>query len=51
MSLVLWWMQATPESGSDSTLMIRVVAGIAALAIVIFILIRRKRKASKDDWS
>jgi LPXTG-motif cell wall-anchored protein len=51
MSLSFWLMQATPEAGSDPTMMIRVVAGVVALALVVLILVRRKRKASKDDWS
>lgn len=49
MSLLL--MQATPESGFDSTTIIRVVAGVLALVLVVLILMRRKRKASKQDWS
>ena len=51
MSLVLLLMQTAPESGMDSATIIRVVAGIVALGLVVFILARRKRKASKDDWS
>jgi LPXTG-motif cell wall-anchored protein len=51
MSMALWLLQATPETGSDSTSTIRVVAGVVALVLVIVILWRRKSKASKDDWS
>ena len=51
MSLALWLIQATPESGSDNTTIIRVIAGVAALVCVVAILARRKRKASKEDWS
>ncbi len=51
MALALWLIQATPESGSDNTTMIRVVAGVLALVCVIAIVVRRKRKASKEDWS
>ncbi|MBI4484333.1 MAG: LPXTG cell wall anchor domain-containing protein [Acidobacteria bacterium] len=51
MPLALWLTQATPESGSDSTTIIRVAAGVLALLCVVAILVRRKRKASKQDWS
>ena len=53
MSLALWLilLQATPETGSDSTTIIRVGAGVLALLCVIAILVRRKRKASKQDWT
>ena len=51
MSLALWLLQATPETGSDSTNVIRIVAGVLALVCVVAILMRRKQKASKDDWS
>ena len=51
MSIVFSLMQVTPEGGSDSTTMIRIVAGVLALVLVIVILARRKRKASKEDWS
>ncbi len=51
MPLALWLIQAAPESGSDNTTIIRIVAGVLALVCVAAILIRRKRKASKEDWS
>ena len=52
MFLALWLLQETPESGTDSTTIIRIIAGVLALAVVIAILVRRKRKAAKEeDWS
>ena len=51
MALALWLLQAAPESGGDSTNLIRIVAGVLALALVVVILVRRKKKASKEDWS
>ncbi len=51
MSFSYWLMQAAPETGSDSTMTVQIVAGVLALALVVIILVRRKRKASKDDWS
>ena len=51
MMFALWLLQATPEGASDNTTTIRVVAGILALVCVAVILLRRKRKASKEDWS
>ena len=51
MMLALWLLQATPDAGTDNSSTIRVVAGVAALAIVALILVRRKRKTSKEDWS
>jgi LPXTG-motif cell wall-anchored protein len=48
---VLWLFQETPDTGSDNTTMIRVIAGAAALAIIAVILMRRKKKTSKEDWS
>lgn len=51
MPLALWLLQATPESGSDNTTTIRVIAGVLALVCVVVILVRRKRKASKQDWT
>ena len=51
MPLALWLIQAAPESGSDNTTIIRIVAGVLALVCVAAILMRRKRKASKEDWS
>ncbi len=49
MNLALWLLQAT-EEGGDPTLTIRVIAGILALACIVFIIVRRKKKASKEDW-
>ena len=52
MSLALWLFQATPDTPADSsTTMFRVVAGILAVAIVVIIFVRRKKKASKEDWT
>jgi len=51
LTVVLWLIQATPEAGSDNTTMIRVGAGVLALVCIAVILVRRKRKASKEDWS
>ena len=49
--VALWLIQATPETGSDNTTMIRVGAGVLALICIVVIVVRRKRKASKEDWS
>jgi len=52
MFLALWLLQATPDTPADSgTTPIRVVAAILALALVVIIFVRRKRKASKEDWT
>ena len=51
MALALWLLQAAPESGEGSTNLIRVVAGVLALGLIVVILVRRKKKASKEDWS
>jgi LPXTG-motif cell wall-anchored protein len=51
MAFALWLLQATPDTGSDNSTMIRVGAGVLALVIVAVILVRRKKKASKEDWS
>jgi LPXTG-motif cell wall-anchored protein len=51
MPLALWLIQAAPETGGDSTTIIRIAAGALALVCVVVILVRRKRKASKEDWS
>ncbi|PYS03124.1 MAG: hypothetical protein DMG15_24400 [Acidobacteria bacterium] len=48
---VLWLIQAAPDTGSDNTTLIRVVAGVLALVCIAVILVRRKRKTSKEDWS
>jgi LPXTG-motif cell wall-anchored protein len=46
-----WLIQAAPDTGSDNSTMIRLGAGVLALICIAFILVRRKRKASKEDWS
>ena len=51
MAIALWLLQATPDAANDNSTTIRVIAGVAALAVVAIILIRRKRKTSKEDWS
>jgi LPXTG-motif cell wall-anchored protein len=51
LAFAFWLLQETPDTGSDNGTMIRVVAGAAALAIVAVILVRRKKKTSKEDWS
>ena len=51
MTFALWLLQATPDDGSDRTTTIRLVAGVLALVCVAVIIVRRKRKASKEDWS
>ena len=50
-SLIFLPAQATTEGGTDMTTMIRIGAGVLALVGVVVIILRRKRKASKDDWS
>jgi hypothetical protein len=43
--------QATPPEGaSDKSLYIRIGAGILALVCLAIILVRRKRKAAKEEW-
>jgi LPXTG-motif cell wall-anchored protein len=51
MAFAFWLLQETPDTGSDNGTMIRVIAGAAALAIIAVILVRRKKKTSKEDWS
>jgi hypothetical protein len=51
MMFALWLIQAAPEDGSDRTTTIRIAAGVGVLVCVAVILVRRKRKASKEDWS
>lgn len=51
MPFALWLIQAAPESGSDNTTIIRIIAGVLAVVCVVAIIVRRKRKASKEDWS
>jgi hypothetical protein len=51
MSMAFWLFQAAEESGSGSTPTIRIVAGVLALVCIVLILVRRKRKGSKEDWS
>ena len=50
MFLALWLAQAMPGD-IDSTTIIRLAAGVLALVLVVAILVRRKRKTSKQDWS
>ena len=42
--------QAVPET-ADNTSVIRIVAGVLAVVCVVIVLVRRKKKASKEDWS
>jgi len=51
MTFALWLLQAAPEGAPDNTNTIRILAGVAALVCIAVILVRRKRKASKEDWS
>ena len=51
MFLALWILQAAPEDGTDNTTTFRVIAGALALILVVVIFVRRKRKASKQDWT
>ena len=51
MPLTFLLFQAAPETGMDTTTIIRVIAGVLALACVVAIIVRRKRKSSKEDWS
>jgi len=50
-ALALWLLQATPDTGSDNTSTIRIVAGVLAIVCVVIILLRRKKKTSKEDWT
>ncbi len=47
----LWLLQETPEAGTDRTTIIRLGAGVLMLVVIAVIVLRRKRKASKEDWS
>ena len=51
MMFLAFLLQTAPEGGSDNTTIIRWGAGALALLLVVTILVRRKRKASKEDWS
>jgi len=52
MVLAFWLLQTASETPEDNTTTIRVIAGVLALVCVAIILIRRKKKASKEeDWS
>jgi hypothetical protein len=51
MFLALWLLQEAPDSGDGNINTIRWVAGVAAIAIVVVIFVRRKKKASKEDWT
>lgn len=48
-SLLALLAQAT-EPAADHTNLFRIIAGVLALACVVFIILRRKRKASKEEW-
>lgn len=50
MHLVYLLAQAAPEAG-DGASTIRIVAGVLAIVCVVIIIMRRKSKQSKDDWS
>jgi len=47
---ILLLAQATPEAGSGPST-IQIVAGVLAIVCVVVIIMRRKGKQSKDDWS
>jgi len=47
----LWFLQATPDAGSDNTNIVRIIAGVLAIVCIVVIIMRRKRKASKEDWT
>ena len=49
--LALWFIQAAPDTGSDNTTLIRIIAGVLAIVCVVVIVVRRKKKASKEDWT
>jgi LPXTG-motif cell wall-anchored protein len=51
MFLALWLLQDAPDSGDGNINTIRIVAGVLAIAIVVVIFVRRKKKASKEDWT
>jgi hypothetical protein len=52
MFLALWLLQeAQPDSGDGNLTLIRYGAGVLAIAIVVVIFVRRKKKASKEDWT
>lgn len=51
-SLIFLLAQAAPEAASETgTPIVRIVAGVLALVCVVAIIIRRKKKSSKEDWS
>ena len=49
MAFIFWLAQAAPETGTDTTTVVRIVAGVLALVCIVVILVRRKRKASRED--
>ena len=49
--MALWLLQETPPAGDDNTNTVRLVAGVLAIVGVVIIFVRRKKKASKEDWS
>lgn len=42
--------QESTGGGMDTTNVIRIVAGVLALVCVVAIVLRRKKKASKEEW-
>jgi len=51
MSLALWLLQDAPDSGDGNINTIRIGAAILAIVAVVIIFVRRKKKASKEDWT
>lgn len=50
MNLVHLLAQATPEASSGPST-VQIAAGVLAIVCVVIIIMRRKGKQSKDDWS
>lgn len=51
LAMLTFLAQAAPEAGtSDRTMIIRIIAGVLALACIIGIVLRRKKKAAKEEW-
>lgn len=50
MNVIHLLAQATPEAGGGPST-IQIVAGVLAIVCVVVIIMRRKGKQSKDDWS
>ena len=50
-TILTFLAQAAPETGtSDRTVIIRTIAGVLALACIVIIVLRRKKKATKEEW-